>query len=354
MHESRALRPNPPLQITTFELDDDRYTNTIDLYDIAPRFVFYKDQKDGTFLKSLRREFEHGGVTYQLLLRPGRVVRPDGEEEAYPGEREQIIEAVIFRLATERGRLVVQDERVRLSFTLYEIREELRKVRHLFNVAEIKEALTILHTSIVEISTGGRKSANLLSASSFPVLALRSREDDERAYLQFNPLVEKAIRHLHFRRMNYERLMRIANPVSRWLFRRLCQSAANLNESLPPTLVMTATDIARYGGLTARSLLRDTLGNAAKAVSALVDEGIIEPLVPEPHLKGRLKVDLTFEMVPTQALWGEIRCADRLEADAREHLRVVARTDLPERFIPVDRSISSRVRSARKQLELLT
>jgi hypothetical protein len=267
MEDIPALRPNPPLQITAFELDDDRFTNTIDLYDIAPRFVFYRDQKDGTFLKSLRREFEHGEVTYQLLLRPGRIVRPDGEKEAYPGEREQIIEAVIFRLATERGRLSVQDERVRLSFTLYEIREELRKVRHLFSVAEIKEALTILHTSIVEISTGTRKSVNLLSASSFPILALRSREDEDRAYLQFNPLVEKAIRHLHFRRMSYERLMRIANPVSRWLYRRLCQTAANLDEALPPTLVMTGTDIARYGGLTARSRLRDTLGNAVKAVS---------------------------------------------------------------------------------------
>jgi hypothetical protein len=354
MHESRALRPNPPLQITTFELDDDRYTNTIDLYDIAPRFVFYKDQRDGTFLKSLRREFEHGGVTYQLLLRPGRVVRPDGEEEAYPGEREQIIEAVIFRLATERGRLTVQDERVRLSFSLYEIREELRKVRHLFNVAEIKEALTILHTSIVEISTEGRKSANLLSASSFPILALRSRDDEDRAYLQFNPLVEKAIRHLHFRRMNYERLMRIANPVSRWLFRRLCQSAANLNEALPPALAINATDIARYGGLTRRSRLRDTLANAVKAVSVLVDEGIIEPLTPESCFQGRVRIDLTFEMVPTQALWSEIRSADRLEADAKEHLKVAARTDLPERFVLVDRSVSSRVRSTRKQLEFIT
>jgi hypothetical protein len=353
MQENRVLRPNPPLQITTFELDDDRYTNTIDLYDIAPRFVFYRDQRDGTFLKSLRREFEHGGVTYHLLLRPGRVVRADGEEEAYPGEREQIIEAVIFRLATERGRLTVQDERVRLSFTLYEIREELRKVRHLFSISEIKEALTILHTSIVEISTGGRKSGNLLSASSFPILALRSREDEERAYLQFNPLVEKAIRHLHFRRMNYERLMRIANPVSRWLYRRLCQSAANLNEALPPTLTMTGMDIARYGGLTTRSRLRDTLGNAAKAVSVLVEQGIIEPLVPEPHMKGRLRVDLTFELVPTQALWSEIRCADRLEADAKERLRLAAFTDMPERFTVVERSVSTRTRSARKQLELL-
>ena len=168
------------------------------------------------------------------------------------------------------------------------IREELRKVRHLFNVAEIKEALTILHTSIVEISTGGRKSANLLSASSFPILALRSRGDEERAYLQFNPLVEKSIRHLRFRRMNYERLMRIANPVSRWLFRRLCQSAANLNESFAPYPV-TGDRYRPVGGLTARSRLRDTLGNAAKAVAVLVEEGIIEPLVPEPHLKGRLR-----------------------------------------------------------------
>jgi hypothetical protein len=166
-------------------------------------------------------------------------------------------------------------------------------------------------------------------------------------------LVEKAIRHLHFRRMNYERLMRIANPVSRWLYRRLCQSAANLNEALPPTLTMTGMDIARYGGLTTRSRLRDTLGNAAKAVSVLVEQGIIEPLIPEPHMKGRLRVDLTFELVPTQALWSEIRCADRLEADAKERLRLAAFTDMPERFTVVERSVSTRTRSARKQLELL-
>jgi hypothetical protein len=86
----------------------------------------------------------------------------------------------------------------------------------------------------------------------------------------------------------------------------------------------------------------------------LVKEGIIEPLIPEPHMKGRLRVDLTFEMVPTQPLWTEIRCADRLEADAKEHLKLAARTDLPERFVTVERSVSSRVRSARKQLELLT
>ena len=85
-----------------------------------------------------------------------------------------------------------------------------------------------------------------------------------------------------------------------------------------------------------------------------VEQGIIEPLVPEPHMKGRLRVDLTFEMVPTQALWSEIRCADRLEADAKEHLRLAALTEMPERFVAVDRSVSSRVRSARKQLELLT
>src|SRR5690349_2297272 len=110
-----VLRQPTPLQLILFETSDTtdaRYTNTINLYDIAPRFVFYTDPRvGGGYLKSVRREVEHAGERYKLMLRPGRLVRSDGSErDEFPEEREQIIEAVMQRIASDRARLTVQDQ----------------------------------------------------------------------------------------------------------------------------------------------------------------------------------------------------------------------------------------------------
>ncbi|UFN51607.1 hypothetical protein LPC08_25435 (plasmid) [Roseomonas sp. OT10] len=353
------LRQDPPLQITLFETDDDgRYSNTIDLYDLAPRFVFYTEsRKEGSYLKSIRRQFEHGGLPYSLLLRPGRIVRSDGtEREQFPGEREQIVEAVIHRLATDRGKLTVNNEKVRLTFTMYEIREELRKVRHLFAIEEIKDALTILHTAVVEITRVDKKSTQVMSSSSFPVLALRRREDEDRAYLEFNPLVEGAIKDLRYRHMNYEWLMRISHPLSRWLYKRLCQTFGNvtgIGPAIVPTASMTAMEIARDGGVAPRSRPRDTLRNVGNAVDILVKQGIIEQVEGEVIREGRKNVDILFDFVPTATFLEEIRRSDRLYRDAHRRM-TEAGGERPDRFVRVDRGITARVRAERRQLALLS
>lgn len=352
------FRQDPPLQITLFETDDDgRYSNTIDLYDLAPRFVFYTDsRKDGGYLKSIRREFQHSGLDYSLLLRPGRIVRADGSErEQFPGEREQLVEAVLHRLATDRGKLSVNNEKVRLTFTMYEIREELRKVRHTFAIEEIKDALTILHTAVVEITRVDKKTTQIMSSSSFPVLALRRREDEDRAYLEFNPLVEGAIKDLRYRHMNYEWLMQISHPLSRWLYKRLCQNFSNVTGMTPsnlPPISMTAMTIARDGGVAPRSRPRDTLRNVSNAVDILVKQGIIEAVEPEVVREGRKNVDVMYDFMPTARFVEEIQRSDRLYQDARRRLAEAA-PEAQDRFVRVERSTTARARIERRQIALL-
>jgi hypothetical protein len=356
--QKNALKQATPLQLILFETsdaEDGRYTNTIGLYDIAPRFVFYTDNRlEGGYLKSIRREFEHAGVTYKLLLRPGRLVRADGtEREEFPGEREQIVEAVMQRIASDRARLSVENEKVRLSFSLYEIREELRKVRHLYSLDEIKDALTVLHTAVVEITRTDRKTTTVLSSSSFPVLALRRRDDQESAYLEFNPLVENAIKNLHYRRINYDWLMRISHPLSRWLYLKLCQSNTDAGQGEQPTVSMTAMEIARDGPMSPRSRPRDTLRYVTNAVEVLVREGFLEDLGPDGQRvikEGRKKTDVAFDLMPTRRFVDDIRRADALVADGQERLRAAAGTDRPERFVPVDRSVALATKGARRRL----
>ena len=352
--EQRVLRVEQPIQVTLFETDEDgHYTNTIDLYDIAPRFVFFPDgTRDSDYLKSIRREFKHGGFLYRLLLRPGRIVRADGtEREQFPGDREQIIEAVILRLATDRGKLSVHNERVRLSFSLYEIRAELKKIKHTFALDEIKDALTILHTANVEVTRVDKKTTQILSSTSFPVLGLRRRLDEERSFLEFNPLVENAIKQLRYRRINYDWMMAIPQPLARWLYKRMCQTLSG-SEDDGHVLSMTALEIARDGGMAPRSRLRDTLRYAHAAVEILHSEGIIERA--EPHLmkEGRKNVDMMFDLVPTPKFMAELEVAARLAADARRRLSAAGGSEVAERFLPVDRRVSVTARNERRQLAL--
>jgi hypothetical protein len=131
MAEHRKLARNA-LQLALFEIDEDgKRKNTIDLYDIAPRFVFYTSNREaGRYLDAVTREFEHAGKKYVLTLKPARVIRPDGSQvDEFPGEREQIVEEVLRRLAVERGRLeLVDHDTVLLRFSLNEIRAELERV----------------------------------------------------------------------------------------------------------------------------------------------------------------------------------------------------------------------------------
>ncbi len=359
LEQKNVLKQATSLQLILFETsdtEDARYTNTINLYDIAPRFVFYTDRRlEGGYLKSVRREFEHAGASYKLLLRPGRLVRADGSErEEFPGEREQIVEAVMQRIASDRARLIVENEKVRLTFSLYEIREELRKVRHLFSLDEIKDALTVLHTATVEITRIEKKSQTVLSSSSFPVLALRRKDEQESAYLEFNPLVENAIKNLHYRRINYDWLMRISHPLSRWLYLKLCQSITDAGQREErPTVSMTAMEIARDGPMAPRSRPRDTLRYVTNAVDVLVSEGFLENLGADGKRvikDGRKKADMAFDLMPTRRFIDDIRRADALVADGKERLRAAAGSDRPDRFVDVGRSSVHAVKSARRRV----
>ena len=59
-----------PVQLTLFELllpSEKPYSNTVELYDFVPKYHWGKVERvNGTFLKSLDREFECRGMRYPV------------------------------------------------------------------------------------------------------------------------------------------------------------------------------------------------------------------------------------------------------------------------------------------------
>lgn len=379
-------RTSTAVQLLLFETEPTdptgrkRLTNAVGLYDLAPRFVYASG--DSTEIRpvgskdfrSIKREFEFGGKPYSLTLMPAlvekRVAAESGEEGtdprprrvevvAFPGDREQIVEEVVRRLATDRARLALDDgDNIQLRFSLHEIKRELKRVKHSLSNREIKEALLILSRATIVIERKGKSGGALLNSSAFPVLAIKgpgmttdegtddSEADNDVTYLQFNPLVAQAIRKLEFRSLSYELLMRLKNPISRWLYKRLSLTYADATGTSPITI--TAKDVVANSGMNEWSRWRDTLRAVSDAVDLLAKEGVVSA-EKEPEMNGRKYVDIVFRLYPTETFLDQLRAAGRLVEENHRAFRDLAGTVPPaEGFVRVDDGTASVARRRRR------
>ena len=73
-----------PVQLSLFELllpAEKALSNTVELYDFIPKYHWGKVERvDGTFLRSLDREFECRGRRYHVNIQPASLKDKNGEE----------------------------------------------------------------------------------------------------------------------------------------------------------------------------------------------------------------------------------------------------------------------------------
>lgn len=327
-----------PVQINLFEsVDDQSYTNTIDLLDIAPRWVLYTDsdvRKGGKFLDSVQRTFIHNEKTYKLSLRPARIKDGDQEREEYPGPREQLVEQVVRKIATTPNRMSEKNGDLILKFSIYEVREELRRRGHTLSFDEVRESLMILHGAIVEIvredGEGGSKVARVVSSSAFPQITLSQRGDDTETTVQFNWLVAEAIKRLQFRQLNYDIMMSFKDPIARWLFQRLSHNLLyGVYGDRDQTL--TATDVQRDCGLVQWKTTRNMLARMTKAVDALKQMNVIASYEAKELLNGRKKENIVYTMTLSDWFMEQNSRAARLGVENLEDYRALTGKE-PESF----------------------
>jgi len=226
-----------PNQLSLFQTflpeTDDKYSNTIDLYDAVPKYFPTKHmagrRESGKYLPILEREFEHRGESYKLKMRPARIQYKDGQErEYYPSYREEIIEEALRKIACDRLNGVYLDDRAGVQFTLYALRKELWARGHALNLPDLLEGLKICN--LASLSVQKADGTAIIQAPIFPVLLVASKDDwlqnpkDARCYVQFNPLVTASIDHLTYRQFDYLTYMSYKHRLSRWLHKRLAHN----------------------------------------------------------------------------------------------------------------------------------
>lgn len=270
-----------PMQLSMFQLllpDEKRFSNTIELYDFIPKYHWGKVERvGGKFLESLVREFECRGRRYKVEIKPASIRDKKGVERYYyPSKREEVVEDALRKLAAE-GQGVFLDDQVGVTFSLYQLQQELKNNGHSYSKEQIKDALMICAQTSLVVTT--EDDSAVLVSNLFETLGLQTREDWQgqgqktRAFVRFNPLVTKSIKDRSFRLFNYETSMAYKSIIARQLHKRLAHHYTQA--SLSSTYHIMLTTIIRDFGLTEYAWLSQNLRDVKAALEEMKEKEVI-------------------------------------------------------------------------------
>ncbi|MGI8640367.1 MAG: hypothetical protein ACR2MG_10535 [Pyrinomonadaceae bacterium] len=313
-----------PIQMGLFELihpSEKDYSNTVELYDFIPKYVWGRVERiQEKFLEPIEREFECRGQNYRVRLAPARIKDSDGVSRDYfPGKREELVEDALRKIATA-GQGIFLDNEAAVTFTLYQLQQELKRTGHTYSITQIKEALMVCVGTNLQLTDGNGQ--DVLASSIFDTIGLQTREDWEgqgektRAFVRFNAMVTISIRNRTFRQFNYEISMGYQNVISRQLHKRMSHHFTQANFAQPFTILLST--VIRDFGLTAYEKLSHNLRDVEVALKEMVEKNVLfkynlEKMIDE---KRRNKIaDVRLVLFPHPNFVGEVVNANKRQRE---------------------------------------
>jgi len=315
--------------------DDERarLSNTFDLWDSVPRYAVSRQQMDKIrkskgFLDLHQIEFYYRGANLKTIIQAARVLDEKSgiSKDYYPSASEELIEDALRKIAADQQNAFFDksNNRSGVVFTLYMLREELKKRNHTRSYQEIVLSLQILARSTIEIRTTDGKSGEAFAVSSYfsglsAVTQGRLTEDpDAKWMVQFHPLVTREIDTLTYRQFNYAQMMSHKTQLARWLHKQL---------SLKFTFAsLIAPFEMHYSTVKRDSALLEGYARERKAIEALDDA--LEELVTarvlakfekEPVLGLRRKIeDVIYTLFASSEFSQEMKTANKRKQIAEQ------------------------------------
>lgn len=314
------FQQSKPEQLTFFELmlpQERHFSNTIELYDFIPKYVWGKVERvNGKFLDALERKFECRGRRYTVTIDPAKIKdRKGASRDYYPSKREELVEDALRKLASE-GQGLFLDEQASVTFSLYQLQQELKNNGHSFSISQIKDSLFICTKTNLTVTT--EDGATLLVSSLFQMAGLQTREDwagqgqKTRAFVQFNPLVTASIKNGSFRLYNYKTSMGYSNTIARQLHKRMAHHYTQASIMHPYSILLST--IIRDCGLTRYEKLSNNLRDVLIALEEMKEKNVLLDFsvekIFEARTRGRL-MDAKLTLTPDRQFSSEVIQANK-------------------------------------------
>lgn len=278
----------------------DVFSNSIELYDSLPKYVWEGREIKSVEKATLTRECTIRGKRIIVKIKPAVIERGDKSILIYPGEREELVEDALRKIAVN-GQIISVNGKAGVSFTLYELRKELKRTGHTFSLDEIKEALFVCRGAVLECYSDDGSS--VINSSYFGLMGLTTEEEFKtgkrtKCFVQFNPLVNDSIMNLTFRKYNYRVAMGIRSPLARFMYKRMAQywSQASPENPYTPNVVSFLHQSPR--GLS--SSMYENLRAMRNAIKVLANQNVVlEEYEEEKVLEGKQKIrDVRYKIFP--------------------------------------------------------
>jgi hypothetical protein len=294
------------------DAERDRLSNAIDLWDSIPRYsisrqAMTKSRINERFLERHETQFQHRGHSYACIISPARVTDFDGQErDYYPSATEELVEDALRKLAIEQqaGYFDKPNFRSGVVFTLYSLRDELKKRGHARSYQEIVLALNVLSGATIEIRAEGEKGEAMSRAPYLPSLVAVSRaklRDDPKAKwaVQFHPFVTGSIDKVTYRQFNYHLMMSHTTQLARWLHKQLVLKYTFASITAP--FEMRYSTIKRDSGLlSGYARERDAMTAMAESLTELREAQVILAFKRKNITGKRGKIeDAVFTLTPS-------------------------------------------------------
>lgn len=317
--EYEDFKETRPMQLDMFfntTLNPKSLSNTVELYDTMPKYHHGKQKRmetpEGAFLPSVEKEFEIKNTKYKVTISPGRVTRNGKDFYSYPSRREELIEDVLRKFASE-GRGVYLDDNASVSFSLYELQKELQSYGHGYNLNELKEGLQINNTCNVKITSEDGEMS--ISAPIFTTLGLSTRGNNKRAFVRFHPLVTKAIDEKKHRVLNFVKYMEHKKVLTRWLHKRLSHYFVQAGDKKNYHLKLST--IVSGSGMSPKNSIGESRRQIEQTLSELVENNVLAVYNPKHHCDVQKKgshankiTDIVFTMIPHKDFIQDIKKAN--------------------------------------------
>ncbi|MDH5727378.1 MAG: hypothetical protein OEZ58_00095 [Gammaproteobacteria bacterium] len=309
----------------------DQYSNTIDLWDLVPKY-FISSRKQTDMRKNSDQlpvqvhEVVVEGKRYKLVLQPATVLEDTGKRDEkdepiltpvqyYPSENEELIEDVIRKVFMDQnyGEHIAEQEESRVAFSLQMIARELKKYNKSRSITEIKKAITILRNTSISLYRIG-KNKPLFSNNILSDLVTVDRD----AYLSDSTslwavrlpwIASKGINTLHYRQFNYVKLMEQKTQLDRYIFKRLSHNFVNANRTQSYHFALST--IVNDSKLVSHSRTDARIKFVQQSLNRLIKRGIIvcwEQEVRKAKTGNRIE-DVIFDLYATEIFIKEQKAA---------------------------------------------
>lgn len=320
----KSLDKSNPFQLELFtqsNKNSSEYSQTIELYDFIPKYVWGKIERvEDKFLEPRKREFVCRNVKYKLVISPAFIEGSDGFRAYFPGKREELVEDALRKLMTE-DRALYLEESASLTFTLYQLQKELATHKHTYNYTQLKESLEILAKTNIEIESED-KTAKLIF-SPIEMLGLSGQNGETQTFVKFSNLLTRSINEGTYRLFNYEKVMSYDSVIARQLHKRMAHHY--VQASFTEKYEILLSTIIRDFGLTKQKRLQQNLQKVEAAIEELKNKEVLLNCKSEKiyNAKKKLKLeDVKFSFQPHPSFITETKKANAVSKQTREMIKM--------------------------------